>query len=93
MTDRRRQINPAPAPASRALTVLAKDSANHPRLGNAHRNRTISAFLAHLTLQYDGMAARRVLRSQRLEAAITGYGAENRMRSALRTWPTHDLKI
>ena len=90
MTDRRRQATPVPASASRALTVQEEISDDRHRILSANPNRRTSVFLAHLALQYDGMATRCVLRSQRLEAAITSYGAEKGVRS-LR--PTHDLKI
>lgn len=36
------------------------------------------AFLAHLSLQYDGMAARRRARREMLDAAIAGYGEGGR---------------
>ncbi len=93
MTDRRRQHTPEPVSTSRALSVLNDASSSRRHKLSANPNRRTSAFLAHLALQYDGLSARRTLRSERLEAAITGYGAENSMRSAPRARTTHDLKI
>lgn len=93
MTDRRRQLKPVRASASRALTVAGKGSTNRRSSGNANPNRRISAFLAHLALEYDGMAARRVLRSQALEAAIESYGAQTHTPFVARARPAHDLKI
>ncbi len=91
--DRRAHRDPAPASASTALTV--QDTATSTRTPNKglNPNRRTSAFLAHLALQYDGVSARRAQRAQRLEAAITSYGAETPKRSAQRTRATHDLKI
>jgi hypothetical protein len=93
MTDRRRQLNPEPVSASRALTVFNEASSSRRQSLSANPNRRTSAFLAHLALQYDGLSARRTLRSERLEAAISGYGAEQRMGSLPRARSTHDLKV
>jgi hypothetical protein len=93
MTDRRRQHTPEPVSTSRALSVLNDASSSRRHKLSANPNRRTSAFLAHLALQYDGLSARRTLRSERLESAITGYGAEQRMGSLPRARSTHDLKV
>lgn len=93
MTDRRRQHTPKPVSASRALSVLNEGSSSRRHALGANPNRRTPAFLAHLALQYDGLSARRIQRSERLETAITGYAAENRTRSVPRARSTHDLKI
>jgi hypothetical protein len=72
---------------------LNEDSSSRRHKLSANPNRRTSAFLAHLALQYDGLSARRIQRSERLETAITGYAAENRTRSVPRARSTHDLKI
>jgi len=55
--------------------------------------RRSSAFLAHLALQYDGISARRLQRVERLNAAISGYGAQAAKRNRPRLRPTRDLRI
>lgn len=65
------------AQPSRALTVtgdFSGDSGARARSGG-RPDRRMSAFLAHLALQYDGIAARRRARAERLEMAIASYGA------------------
>ena len=89
-----RQPAPATGRGSRALTVRDTFSsvsrADSPGAGAAPYRRS-SAFLAHLALQYDGPAARRRQRAERLEAAIASYGARPRSRQRLR--PSRDLRI
>jgi hypothetical protein len=39
-------------------------------------NRRWSAFLAHLSLQYDGVKEQRKIRAERLKSAIQSYGLD-----------------
>ena len=71
--------------------------AQHPRTGLTgtapNPNRRWSAFLAHLTLQYDGVSEQRRVRAERLQNAIQSYGLDAAARKGPFVRPVRDLSI
>ena len=80
---------------SQSRAIVPVQEAARPRRApsGAIRTRRASAFLAHLALQYDGVAVRRQQRAERLDTAISSYGSEAALRNRARNWPSRDLKI
>ncbi len=78
---------------SRAIVPVQDTARGRRAPSRTSGNRRESAFLAHLALQYDGVSTRRQQRAERLNAAISGYGAEAARRNAPRIRPARDLKI
>jgi len=56
-------------------------------------NRRWSAFLAHLSLQYDGVKEQRQIRAERLKNAIQSYGLDAASRMRPNTRPSRGLSI
>jgi hypothetical protein len=85
-----------PVTGSRALVVQEKIAQPH-RTGLTssafNPNRRWSAFLAHLTLQYDGVSEQRQMRAERLKNAIQSYGLDAAARRASHARPVRDLSI
>jgi len=56
-------------------------------------NRRWSAFLAHLSLQYDGVKEQRQKRAERLKNAIHSYGLDAASRMGPHARPSRGLSI
>jgi len=85
-----------PPTGSRALVVQEKMvKPRRPGVtGSApNPNRRWSAFLAHLSMQYDGVGEKRRMRAERLKNAIQSYGLDAVSRRSLYPRPSHDLSI
>lgn len=94
-TGRRSRQNP---PISGSTALVVQEKMAHPRrnYGAASAflpNRRESAFLAHLSIQYDGVTDRRRLRAERLKNAIHSYGFEAAARKKPYARASRDLNI
>lgn len=74
---RRPKTSEKPSAASRALVVVEKTAQSARRTRDfGHAPQRSSAFLAHLSLQYDTIAVRRRERAERLNHAVARYGSK-----------------
>lgn len=74
--DRRPRTSENSPISGRALVVVEKTASSTRRLPETgHAPQRSTAFLAQLSLQYDGVTARRRERSERLAHALASYGA------------------
>lgn len=94
-TGRRSHQNP---PISGSTALVVQEKMVHPRRNHGAAsaflpNRRESAFLAHLSIQYDGVTDRRRLRAERLKNAIKSYGFEAADRKNPLARPSRDLSI
>ena len=85
-----------PETGSRALVVqekMVQPRQSRPVYSSFNPNRRWSAFLAHLSVQYDGVGEQRQMRAERLKNAIQSYGLDAAARKRAHTRPVRDLSI
>lgn len=78
-----------PEKTGRALAVV--EAPQHAAASGGHPYRLSSAFLAHLALQYDGIAARRRERSERLDIALSSYGTQAQLKTEPAPVPSYNV--
>jgi len=74
--DRRPRTTGKSSSTGRALVVVDKPATPSRRSVTGRSLPRSTAFLAHLSLQYDDLATRRRERSERLSHALAGYSAK-----------------
>ena len=92
----RRSRQNVPVTASRELVVqekMAQPRRSAPNGSSPNPNRRLAAFLAHLSLQYDGVGEQRRKRAERLKNAIHSYGRDAAARRGPYMRPVRDLSI
>jgi hypothetical protein len=78
-----------PGKTGRALAVVEEPQRAAASGGRLYR--LSSAFLAHLALQYDGIAARRRERSERLDIALSSYGTQAQLKTEPAPGPSYNV--
>ena len=92
--NRRRHASDGSPGTGRALVALEKPARRSTRgMAGGRADLRSVAFLAQLALQYDGIAARRRERAERLSNAISSYGAKARPGANRAPLSTFALKI